>query len=230
MKKPIILAGLAAIGLVLAAGTANAAFQVRNKGQIDYYSNVVMAFKYTVTDTADIRVLFGPHMYLSKNIKNEVTGDSSGDMVLAGRGDTVTITLYAANNVAGADTAAWHTVVTDTFNILTQVGAGQNATVGPNAADSFTYVMGSESCALLAGVDGIVAPDSIAYYSSGGGWTAWFAYDGNRETNAPGGNPANIQGIRWYWRYIPSLLDPYDNPTNLPFNLRVWFQIKKNDN
>jgi len=232
MKKTFLLtAGFTFIGLIFFSGIANAAFQVRNTGQIDYYSNVLMAYRYIASDTADIRVLYGPKMYLAKSVKNEVTGESSPDMVLCGRGDTITITLYAANNVSGADTAAWHVYVTDTFALFMQVGAGQNASCGPDTGDSFVYVVGSETAAVLDGPDGFVKPDSISYYTGAtraGGWTngtwsAWQAYDSKSE-------PQGVQGIRWYWRYVPSKLDSYGNPTNLPYNIRVQFRIKKNDN
>ena len=215
--------------MLVGAGTASAAFQVRNTAELNYYSNVVMAFKYAATDTADIRVMFGPAMYLAKNVRNEITGDSSADMVLAGKGDTVTVTLYSANNVGGADTGAWHVYITDTFALLAQV-SGQAASVGPDAADSFVYVPASETAMNSSGLDGWVAPDSISYYTgatapswNNGTWSAWQAYGAKVE-------PAGIQGIRWYWRYVPSQNDPYGAATNLAYNLRVNFQIRKNDN
>ena len=230
-RHALLIICLAGVGIALSAGTVFAAFQVRNTGQIDYYSNVAMAYKYVFTDTADIRVLFGPNMYLAKNIKNEITNDSSADMVLCGRGDTVSITLYSANNVSGADTGAWHVVITDTFALFMQVGPGQNASAGPAPDDSFTYLTGSETSMSADGVDGFVAPDSIAYYTGAtragnwadGIWSGWQEYATKIE-------PAGIQGIRWYYRYVPSQLDPYSDPTDLPYNLRVSFQILKNDN
>ena len=229
-KLHLITMGLVAISMLLFSGLANAAFQVRNTAELNYYSNVAMVYKYAATDTADIRVLYGPLMYLAKNIRNEVTGESSVNMVLCGRGDTITVTLYSANNVNGADTAAWHVYITDTFALLAQI-SGQAASAGPAADDSFVYVTGSETAMSQAGLDGFVLPDSISYYTGAtraGGWTngtwgAWQAYGSKSE-------PAGIQGIRWYWRYVAAQLDPYGVPTSLPYNLRVRFQIKKNDN
>ena len=218
--------------ILMSTGVARAAFQVRNTAEINYYSNVAMAFKYAATDTADIRIMYGPAMYLAKNVMNEITGDSSANMVLCGKGDTVVVTLYSANNVSGADTNAWHIYITDTFAIfINSTGGADSASVGPNADDSFVYGTGTETAMSLAGLDGFMAPDSISYYTGAtragawknGTWGAWMAYGSKVE-------PAGIQGIRWYWRYVPSQLDPYTNPTNLPYNIRVSFKIRKNDN
>jgi hypothetical protein len=229
MRIGMVMGVLIALILMMSAGVARAAFEVKNLAVLEYYSNVAMSFRYTATDTADIRVMYGPQMYLAKSVRNEVTGNSSTDMVLCGRGDTITFVLTAANNVSGADTGAWWVYVTDTFALF-QMVSGESASVGPAGTDSFVYVPASETSMNSAGFDGFVQPNSIAYYTgatapnwNNGTWSAFQTYVGRVE-------PAGIQGIKWMWRYVPSQLDPYGAQTNLPYNIRVSFQIKKNDN
>lgn len=251
MKKLILISGIIAVmGLVLCVGSANAAFRVDNTGQIVYYSNILAAYSYTFTDTARLTVLFGPEMYLRKYVKNNITGDSDANQVNVGRGDTITFRLYSANNQPNADTAAWHVLMFDTFALFANVAPGvATATTGhsdtmTNAGDSFTYIPGSETVTYEANPESMVIPNSITYYIEGVGWLGWFDaashtpqgtwynYDANREAGLA--EPKRVQGIKWYWNYVPSenTVDIDGNliSTGLPYIVKVQFSLKKNDN
>ena len=230
----LVLAGLMALG----TGIGYAAFEVTNTAELAYYSNWQQTFKYGMTDTAAIRVLFGPQMTLAKNVQNVITSESSADKVLASKGDTVMFVLYAHNDQSQADTAAWHVVIADTFTM-------NSATVGPNpVTDSFTYVAGSETS--VSGESYTIA-DSIAYYN-GTNWvglaggivtltnpsdTEWIPYAGNHEANAPGGLAANIRGIAWYFRRVGCIKDAYgaDNSgIESRYKIQTSFKLFKNNN
>ena len=218
---------------MMSVGIGQAAFRVENTGQIVYYSNVLCVFSYTFIDTANIVVLHGPHMYLDKYVRNEVTGDTSGNQIPASRGDTVTIILVAANDVeaslgnALADTAAWHVFIYDTFTEFAAVAGGQTAKVGSNdgvvdGGDSFTYVPGSETVNYEVSPESVVLPSSVTYLVEDAGgpgdhqWIGtfnpatqtfagtWYDYSAKDENNATGDTPKKILGIKWYWRYVPS--------------------------
>ena len=233
-----VLLGLAI--LVGFVGVSQAAFQVTNTAQLVYFSNVYAAYSYSFTDTAAISVLFGPQMYVAKNVRNDVTGDSSANQVPAGKGDTVTFFIYAANDQPQADTAAWHVIIFDTFTYL--VGTTSNASVGETAATcSFTYVPGSETIAYSgAGETVAVSPNYITYYIDGTGWLGnfdpstqtrtgtWYTYDAARESAIA--VPGRIQGIKWYWTYVPSDKDALGASTGLPYVTKVKYSLKKNNN
>ena len=250
MKKLILISSIIAVmGLVFCVGSANAAFRVDNTGQIVYYSNIYAAYSYTFTDTARIVVLFGPEMYLQKNVRNEVTGESSANQVPAGRGDTITFYLYAANDQPNADTAAWYVIIYDTFPILAGVGGGATASVGQNdfttnGGDSFTYVPGSETVAYSPGGETVmVTPNFITYYIEGTGWLGdfnpatqartgtWYAYDDARESLI---TPKQVQGIKWFWTYVPSAFTVDTEGNNIssgnPYVTKVKYSIRKNNN
>ncbi|MFA5021147.1 MAG: hypothetical protein WC517_03760, partial [Patescibacteria group bacterium] len=193
---------------------------------------------------AAISVLFGPQMYVAKNVRNDVTGDSSANQVPAGRGDTITFFIYAANDQPNADTAAWYVIIFDTFTYLVGTGA-DSASVGQsdaitNGGDSFTYIPGSETIAYSgAGETVVVTPNFITYYIEGTGWLGdfnpatqartgtWYAYDAARESLI---TPKQVQGIKWFWTYVPSDKDGAGTSTGLPYVTKVKYSLKKNNN
>lgn len=245
-KRLCLVLALAGFIILLSAGIAEAAFEVQNWGRLVYYSNVLQVFRYDRTDSAVLRILFGPEMFLAKNVRNEVTGDSDEYKVKVGRGDTVTFTLYSANNRPNADTTAHHVILSDTFDIFGQVDGIQDATVGPNdGINSFTYVPASEY-ATTDGGDSYCTPTNIAYYD-GTQWEGtgeavvditdpsdpnWITYSTDAATNESnwGGTLGNIRGITWYWTIVECVRDDEGTDQDKPYKIQTQFQLKKNDN
>ena len=242
--------GVLIVLMLVSAGTAGAAVSVQNWADLIYRSSPSMAtaFSYLRTDSAVLRVMYGPNMRMAKGLRNEVSGDASDYLVKVNKGDTITIMLEAWNDVVSGDSTAHHIVLYDTFALLSFYQYGNSGClVGPDdGANSFTYVTNSES----ESTDGTyTAPTYIAYYDyvqkqwegTGGNPVVltsdpsipannWIPYGPNWEDQVNGipGNANQIVGIAWYWTFVYSLYA--DEGDNSPYAVRVQFQIKKNDN
>ena len=233
--------------MLMSAGTASASQDVQNWAELVYRSspNVATAFVYAAIDSAVLRVMFGPQMRMAKSVKNEANGDSSDYMVKVNKGDTITVMIEAWNDMAASDSTAHHVLVYDTFALLPFITGGTTGcSVGPLAnGNSFTYVASSET---YTQGNSYTAPTQIAYYNyltkrwegDGGGDVVvnlndpydadWITYGAAREGSAPGGSTSNIVGIAWYWPQVFSRTASDGNTT--PYEVKVQFQIKKNDN
>jgi len=212
--------------------------------------SAVTAFTYFRSDSAVLRVMFGPNMRMSKWLRNEISNDA-GEIVKVNRGDTVSIILEAWNDVVSGDSTAHHVVIYDTFALIpfSQYGV-TGCKVGPwdgvseiNSGNSFTYLAGSESASLGGTCTG---PTKIAYYDSIVGWVGnggvsvnissiqpaelakWITYNGAREASAPSSRTDRITGIAWYWPSVYS--QNADSGNTAPYAVRVQFTLKKNDN
>jgi len=235
---------LIVIAVVMSAGVATASQDVQNWAELVYRSspNVATAFMYAAIDSAVLRIMYGPQMRVSKWVRNEVSGDMSDYMVKVNRGDTITVIIEAWNDMAASDSTAHHVLIYDTFALLPFfTGGTTGCSVGPLAnGNSFTYVAGSET---YTQGNSYTAPAKIAYYDYvDKRWEGtagpvnindptdgnWITYSGTRETNAPGGNTSNIVGIAWYSTYVYSKTASDGN--TMPYEVKVQFQIKKNDN
>ena len=120
MRKLIaVLLLMTALGIVW-SGTTYAAVNVQNWSDLIYRSspNMATAFSYLRTDSAVLRVMYGPNMRMAKGLHNEVSGDASDYLVKVNKGDTVTIILEAWNDVVSGDSTAHHIVLYDTFALV----------------------------------------------------------------------------------------------------------------
>ena len=203
-------------------------YLVNNQATLSYSNITGFTHAETASNTVCLVVLYGPDMRLEKFAKNEVTGESSTNLVPVNKGDTITISLYAANNQPNAETAAWHVYIYDTFTNLVGI-VGQSATVG-DQNDSFTYAMGSETVAYDINPESATIPDSIAYFD-GTSWTAFMPYSTKSDTT---GNGKPVKGMAWYWRYVPSQMY-YVYPSGMEYTgdkyrIQVKFSIKRNNN
>lgn len=226
-----MVAGALIVSMLMGAGAARAGFEVQNRADIVYFTSVQQLISYTAFDTAWVVVLYGPKMFIAKGVANEVTGESSPDMVHVSRGESITFHLYSQNDDP-ADTDAWHVTITDSFAMLSMILLS-NASVGPSMVnDSFTYCTGTE---VATAGNSYAVPDSIQYYVVGTGWTNSQTYSAKNEATGTGG-ASRIAGIKWYWRRISSKTVWSDaagnnivaSPGN--YKIHVQFSLKRNDN
>ena len=224
------VAGALIVSMLMGAGMARAGFEVQNRADIVYFTSVQQLISYTAFDTAWLVVLYGPKMLIAKSVQNEVTSETSPDMVHVSRGESITFHLYSENNDP-ADTDAWHVTITDSFAILSMVLLS-NASVGPSMVnDSFTYCTGTE---VATASNSYAVPDSIQYCAAGV-WGSSQTYSTRSETAGTGG-ASRISGIKWYWRRVSSRQvwsDAIGNnivasPGN--YKIHVQFSLKRNDN
>ena len=251
-NRMLLVVVVVCLGFLAVAGQADAAVTVQNWAQLVYRSSpvVAQAFVYSSTDSAVLRIMYGPSMRMAKWVRNEQSGDTSDYQVRVNKGDIITVVIDAWNDLTQTDSTAHHVVVYDTFALLPFYQYGNTGClVGPdNGVNSFTYVTGSET---YAQGNSYAIPAKIAYYDSVAGWVGtggatvdindpndadWITYNGSRETNGATAlsNISRLTGIAWYWTQVYSAWDENSGyPTQNPgarYMTRVQFQVKKNNN
>jgi hypothetical protein len=239
-KRFYVVLVLLGILFLMGTGLVEAGFDVNNRAYLLYYSNPARTFSYALSDTAVIRVLYGPAMRMAKYVQNMNSGETSNDRVVAARGDVIRFVIDGANDLPAADTYAHHVTIMDTFANL--FPGDNTATVGPAASNSFTYVAGSETA---TNDNSFPLPNKIAYYCLGVGWQGiggavvniynpsdpnWITYASGRETTW-GGSTDQIVGIAWYWQSVQCVRNEFGQTiTGSKYMIRSEFRIQKNNN